>query len=127
MGSNALLLVAITAVLVAVAIFVLLRATRGTPEKRERRRRLLVHQQGRLGDAFVTEASETTIYYEYSVHGVQYTASQDVTALRDRLPSTPERLIGTAHLKYMPKNPANSILICEEWSGLRLPARAVAS
>jgi len=28
-------------------------------------------------------------------------------------------LVGVANLKYSPKNPANSILICEEWSGLR--------
>jgi hypothetical protein len=55
------------------------------------------------------------------VRGVQYTASQDVESLRERLPSDPERLIGVANLKYASNNPANSILICEEWSGLRAP------
>src|ERR1051326_5435466 len=97
---------------------------RGNPEKRERRRRLYLHQHGRLVDALITEATETMLYYSYSVRGVQYEASQDISALRDRLPIAPERLIGPAGLKYSSKNPANSILVCEEWSGLRSPSRA---
>lgn len=111
---------ALAIVLVALAVWIALRV-HGTPEKREKRRRLFVHRLGRLGDALITEASETTLYYSYSVRGVQYTASQDVTALRERLPSEPERLIGVTSMKYAPKNPANSILLCEEWSGLRTP------
>ena len=101
------------------------RRFRSSPEKRERKRRLEVNQEGRLGDAMITEASESTLYYVYSISGVQYAASQDVTALLERLPGDPERLIGGhASLKYAPRNPANSILICEEWSGLRPPAGA---
>ncbi len=69
----------------------------------------------------ITEASENAIYYSYSVRGVQYTASQDISALREHVPAEPERLIGIASLKYATNNPANSILICEEWSGLRAP------
>lgn len=109
-------------VLIALAIYVALRV-HGTPEKRERKRRLYVNRTGRLGDALVTEVSEATIYYSYSIRGVQYTASQDVSTLSDRLPEDPERLIGVVSLKYAPKNPANSILICEEWSGLRIADR----
>jgi hypothetical protein len=112
-------LVGIAAVLIALGIYIALRV-HGTPEKRERKRRLNVNRLGRLGDALITEATETVIYYTYSIRGVQYTASQDVTALRRKLPAEPERLIGIASLKYAPKNPANSILICEEWSGLRV-------
>jgi hypothetical protein len=92
---------------------------RSTPEKREQQRRLQVHLNGRLGDGMVTEVAENALYYSYTVHGVQYTASQDITTLRERLPADPECLIGVTSLKYSPKNPANSILICEEWSGLR--------
>jgi hypothetical protein len=92
------------------------------PEKRERRRRSKVNREGRLGDALITEASETTLYYSYTIRGVQYETSQDITALRERLPAEPERLVGVVNLKYSPKNPANSILVCEEWSGLRAPA-----
>ena len=114
----------VSAVLIALAIYIALRV-HGTPEKRERRRRLNVNRLGRLGDAMITEASENALYYTYSVHGVQYAASQDIAALRERLPAEPERLIGgVASLKYMTRNPANSILICEEWSGLRANPRA---
>jgi len=95
---------------------------RGTPEKRERQRRLAVHQRGRIGDAMIKEATGDALYYSYSVGGVQYEASQDITALRDRLPAEPERLIGWSGMKYSSNNPANSILICEEWSGLRMPS-----
>ena len=70
----------------------------------------------------IKEATGDALYYSYSVGGVQYEASQDITALRDRLPAEPERLIGWSGMKYAPNNPANSILICEEWSGLRGPA-----
>lgn len=112
-------LAGVAAVLIALAIFIVMRV-RGTPEKRERKRRLSVNRMGRLGDALITEATDAVIYYTYSIRGVQYTASQDVTALREKLPAEPERLIGIASLKYAPNNPANSILICEEWSGLRL-------
>jgi len=115
-------LVGTAVVLVALATWIALRV-RGTPEKREQKRRMLVHRQGRLGDALITEATDEALYYSYSVRGVQYAASQDITTLRERLPAQPERLIGVASLKYATNNPANSILICEEWSGLRASAR----
>jgi hypothetical protein len=38
-------------------------------------------------------------------------------SLRKRLTSA--ALAGPAIVKYIPRNPANSIVICEEWSGLR--------
>ena len=101
-----------------------LRMMQGNPEKRERKRRLELHTRGRLGDALVTEATEGMLYYSYSVRGVQYEASQDVSTLRELLPAQPEQLIGPASLKYSTRNPANSMLICEEWSGLRAPSRA---
>ena len=116
------------AVLVTLTILIV-RRVRGTPEKREQNRRLAVNRSGRLGDAMIIEASENAIYYSYSVRGVQYEASQDISTLRDRVPAELERIIGAlASLKYSPNNPANSILICEEWSGLRVnpPGRASA-
>ena len=109
--------------LIALGAWVLARV-HGTPEKRERKRRLNVHRHGRLGDAMISEATESTLYYFYTVRGVHYTASQDVSALREYLPADSHRLIGVASLKYSSKNPANSILVCEEWSGLRSPAPA---
>ncbi len=113
---------AVAAALATLAIWIS-RRMRSTPEKRERLRRLTLHTTGRLGDAFLTEVRENLLHYTYKVRGVQYEASQDVSALRDHLPADPERMIGMVGMKYLSKNPANSILICEEWSGLREPSR----
>ena len=96
---------------------------RRPPAQRERRRRLAVHRLGRLGEAFIEDVSGDAIYYSYSVRGVYYTACQDISTIRSFLPDEPDRLIGLASLKYMTANPANSILVCEDWSGLRAPKK----
>jgi hypothetical protein len=114
-----ILICAGAAALLAVGIYLLVRWRR-KPKDKEKRRRLMVNQCGRIGDATITDLQDDTLFYSYSVAGVSYTASQDVAALRDRMPANVERLIGrAASLKYAPQNPANSILVCEEWSGLR--------
>ncbi|MBZ5672786.1 MAG: hypothetical protein LAP61_00930 [Acidobacteriia bacterium] len=123
-GTKVILLGALGVGVVSFGVRMAMKAMQANPEKRERKRRLDLHQNGRLWDALITEASESMLYYSYSVGGVQYEASQDVSALRDLLPPEPERLIGPASLKYSTRNPANSMLICEEWSGLRAPSRA---
>jgi hypothetical protein len=107
------------------ALLAMWRAVRSrlSPEKREQRRRLDINLNGRLGDALLTECHEDTLYYTYDVRGVHYTASQDISALRDQLPDAPERLGGMVNMKYAAQNPANSILVCEEWSGLRAAPR----
>ncbi len=106
-------------ILLAVGIVILIRRRQG-PKDKEMRRRLAVNLQGRLGDATITEVLDDTLYYSYSVGGVSYTASQDVSQLRALMPTDPNRLIGRpASLKYSPRNPANSIIVCEDWSGLR--------
>jgi hypothetical protein len=109
----------LAALLIAVAVRIALQGLRRNPEKRERRRRLHVNRTGRLGDALITEVSEKLVYYTYSVQGVHYSASQDIAALREKLPSELGPFVGLANIKYSGKNPANSILLCEEWSGLR--------
>ena len=123
-GTKLILLGAVGVGTVGFGVRLTMRMLQTNPEKRERKRRLELHRHGRLGDALITEATEAMLYYSYSVRGVQYEASQDVSALRDRLPAEPERLVGPASLKYSSKNPGNSILVCEEWSGLRAPSRA---
>jgi hypothetical protein len=114
-------LLVLAAVLVMIAIRVILRV-RNNPEKKERERRRILHERGRLGEAMVTEVSENLIQYQYLLQGVQYMASQDVCTLTEFLPPSVERLVGTVGMKYSTRNPANSIVICEEWSGLRTPA-----
>jgi hypothetical protein len=107
-------------VLVALGIWIVVRVVQASPEKKELKRRQWVNLNGRLGDALVTEATDTTLYYAYSIHGVRYTTSQDVSTLKELLPADPGRLVGIANLKYAVRNPANSILLCEDWSGLRV-------
>jgi hypothetical protein len=112
---------------VALSAWIVAQVKERRPERREFKRRRLLSEQGRLGDAFITEATESIIYYEYTVQGVQYAASQEIGALRAKLPAEPERLIGLASIKYAVRNPANSMVICEEWSGLRGIAKAHAA
>ena len=125
-SQNLELILIVTAALAALAVGVyLFERWRRRPKDKEKRRRLTVNQFGRIGDATITDMQGDTLFYSYSVAGVAYTASQDIAALRDQMPANIERLIGrAASLKYSPQNPANSILICELWSGLRSGAPA---
>ena len=118
--TEALVVGGVAIAFLAIAIYIVLRIRR-KPKDKEQRRRLDVNANGRLGDATILEISGDAIYYEYSVRGVTYTASQDISKLRELIPCDPQRLIGRpASLKYSSQNPANSILLCEEWSGLRV-------
>ena len=111
---------AVSLPVIAAGIFVVLRIRR-KPKDKEKLRRLEVNLHGRLGDATITDIGDDVIFYEYSVGGLTYTASQDISQLREMIPADSHRLIGRpASLKYSTQNPANSILLCEEWSGLRL-------
>jgi len=118
-GDSSLILLVVSTALVILGVYLFFRM-RKNPIDREQRRRLTVNLHGRLGDAMITEVHDNVIFYEYSVRGVLYTASQDVSELREHIPIDPDRLIGPVGLKYSTQNPANSIVICEQWSGLRL-------
>jgi len=83
-----------------------------------------VNAKGRMAGATVVDCREDELFYSYSVGGAHYTASQDISGVRDRLPAGSPSLLGTATVKYDPANPANSILISEDWSGLRKAAAA---
>jgi hypothetical protein len=94
------------------------KASRVTPEERERRRRAMLVARGKMGDAALVEIREDLIFFTYSVRGVEYTASQDISTLRDQVPQDLSALLAVA-VKYLAQNPANSIVLAEEWSGLR--------
>ena len=118
--TEAVVIGAVSLSAIAAGVLILIRIRR-KPKDKEKLRRLEVNSSGRLGDATIMEISDDAIIYEYSVGGLTYTASQDITQLRELLPPDSHRLIGRpASLKYSSHNPANSILLCEEWSGLRL-------
>ena len=97
--------------------------SRPTPAELERRRRNDLHARGKMGDANLLEYREHVVFYSYAIGGVEYTACQDVGDLQSLLPSDRWSAIGPASIKYDPRNPANSIVLCEEWSGLRTAHR----
>ena len=99
-----------------------------TPEERERRRRLEVNARGRITDGVITEVltveapsgrASHLLHYSYDLHGVSYSAAQDITDLVEHLRRDPGCIGGPSSVKYLPRNPSNSIVICEQWSGLR--------
>lgn len=118
--------VAIAAVASAGAL--LARGRRKTPEQRERERRMRISEIGRITDGTVIDVTEIAgadasemqlLVYHYDVAGVSYEASQDVTALRHRVDLHSCRTGLMTSIKYDPANPGNSIVIAENWSGLR--------
>ena len=95
------------------------RRSRISPEEMERRRRLMLLENGKMGDANLLEIRGDFLFYCYDVRGVEYTASQDISELRECLPGGTDSLAGPVLVKYDARNPANSIVLAEQWSGLR--------
>ncbi len=91
---------------------------RVTPEERERRRRETLVAHGKLTDANLVEIREDLLFYSYRVRGVEYVASQDVAALKARVPAALGLGGRSVSVKYDSRNPANSIVLADEWSGL---------
>lgn len=120
--------IAIAASGLALAFAAWARRHRKTPEQREQERRLRISNSGRITDGTVIDVSEMQlngsgelqlIIYQYDVAGVSYEASQDVTHLRHRVDLHTCRLGLPASIKYDPANPGNSIVVAENWTGLR--------
>jgi len=122
-------LLALTALALAVAgAGVVLLLSHVRPQRdRERRRRLRINAEGRMRAATITDLTGSTIFYTYELRGVTYLASQDVAELSGGLPADLMTIIGPATTKYLPADPGNSIIVCEDWSGLRTAARPAPS
>jgi hypothetical protein len=112
-------ILALLSVVLAVCIWRWWRSGAPTPHELERRRREAIAALGKIGDANVIEVQENHVIYSYEVGGVAYTASQDISGLEVFLPEDPFGVIGAVSVKYDPKNPANSIVVAQDWSGLR--------
>jgi hypothetical protein len=112
--------VAIVAVLILSAGLVLWRflRKRQTPEEMEKRRRLPIGRTGKPGSGEIQDVEGSVIRYSYVVAGVYYSNSQDVSSLEALLPADRMQLVGHVGIKFDPRIPANSIVICEEWSGV---------
>lgn len=92
--------------------------------QRERARRSMIARTGRMTDAMLTDVQENLLCYSYSARGVAYMASQDISGVRHLLPEDLMLALGPVTVRYLWNNPANSIVICEEWSGIRIAAAA---
>jgi hypothetical protein len=86
----------------------------------ERLRRDMLHGKGKIGDGEIVDVDGAVILYSYSVGGVEYTVGQDASSIELLLPEDRMRMVGPASVRFDPKNPPNSIVVCEAWSGLRL-------
>jgi len=106
----------------------MLRRRRKTPEQFERERRQRISVHGRIIDGTVIDAQEMAegdstvqlLIYRYDVGGVSYEASQDITHLRQFVDIHTCKVGLPSSVKYDPQNPGDSIVISEQWSGLRL-------
>src|SRR5258708_1547650 len=115
------------------------------PEEAERRRRLHLNQIGRIAEGQVVQLAEhpaeppatprgifggnpqplqfnrtrQLVSYSYAISGVTYHTAQDITGLESQVRL--ERLVAgqPASIKYDPANPVDSILVADDWSGLR--------
>lgn len=116
------------------------------PQEIERQRRSHLNQVGRIAEGQIIEIldapglpAETRrgskrrgapgderpdgirklVFYSYSISGVTYETAQDITGLEER--ACLDRLVAgqPASVKYDPANPGNSILVADDWSGLR--------
>jgi hypothetical protein len=115
------------------------------PDAVERRRRLHLNQIGRIAEGQVVELAEHPpepreaqrklfasraqpivdlrprhlVTYSYAISGVTYHTAQDITGLEGQIRF--ERLVAgqPASVKYDPSNPSDSILVADDWSGLR--------
>ena len=64
-------------------------------------------------------ANHKMLLYTYSISGVTYEAAQDITGFEEQ--ACMERAVAgqPVGVRYDPANPSNSILISDDWSGLR--------
>jgi hypothetical protein len=120
------------AIATGVTSYVLTR-TKPSADEIERLRRDNLALNGRITDGSITETewltspqpdSATTtgtpavLIYRYVIAGVTYECAQDVTPLLEYVHHV--RVDLPVQVRFDPRNPGNSIVVAEGWSGLRL-------
>lgn len=104
---------------------------RVSPAEMERRRRTALAAMGRIIDGVIVDAplyhqeelaegAPALIAFKYRIAGVVYECTQDVSTLQTEIEDF--RIDLPVSIKYDPRNPANSIVVAESWSGLRTGA-----
>lgn len=112
-----------------VGAYALLRGKRKSDDELEHERRAWLEAAGRITDGTVIDVQELApqndhrsavmLIYKYDVAGVSYECSQDVTHLRHWINLHSCRLGLQTSVKYDPQNPGNSLVVSENWMGLR--------
>ncbi len=114
-------------------------ATRKTTseEELERTRRQDLVLGGRIIDGTILDIRELDpqeagrpdgmelILYKYEIAGVAYECSQDITNLKDLIHVRDIRVGFPCSVRYDTRQPENSIVIAENWIGLRDTANSV--
>lgn len=110
---------------------------RPTADDIERARRQELVRMGRLIDGEVFDVSDLSeqesgrkggmqlILYKYEIGGVVYECSQDVSTLNDFIDIYTMRVGFPCTVRYNTHQPTNSIIVAENWSGLRDRASGV--
>ncbi|HEY2861835.1 MAG TPA: hypothetical protein VGJ21_25775 [Terracidiphilus sp.] len=123
--AGASLLIAGAATVVAWQIFF---RKRPTAAEIELARRQFLTQNGRIVDGTLLDVTElpgeegeplTMLIYEYRIGGVDYECSQDITLMGDVVTVAHVRSGFPCSVRYQPGHPQNSIVVAEQWSGLR--------
>jgi len=124
---------AFVATFLAAGLWLLLRKG-PSPEERERARRQFLSHSGRVVDGMLLDICEveaaaivkngpsrtlTMLLYSYRIGGVDYESSQDVSDMLKVVDAAQVRAGFPCSARYQPGNPQNSIVVAEEWSGLR--------
>ncbi len=107
----------------------IVRSRRPSEQELERRRRESLALSGRLTDGSIVDArnlageesispTPEVLLYRYRIAGVTYDCAQDVSLLPES--TAGYRIDQPVQVRYDPRNPGNSIVVSEVWSGLRM-------
>ena len=106
-----------------------IRSHRLSAEEIERRRREELALGGRITDGVILDAltlgneasvspTPEVLVYSYSLAGLVYNCAQDVSTLPNEVVGF--RIDQPVQVRYDPRNPGNSIIVSESWTGLWL-------
>jgi hypothetical protein len=90
---------------------------RATPEDKERARLVALLNNSRSIEGMLTDFVDTILYFTYEVRGVTYHAAQDVSVIAGTDPTQFHNQLGPVTVRYSTTNPANSMVISQQWSG----------
>jgi hypothetical protein len=114
---------------VVCVVLLVVRLSRPSAEVQERRRREELARSGRITDGVILDArtlsgedstspTPEVLMYSYRLAGVTYNCAQDVSKLAEQIIGF--RIDQSVQIRYDPRNPGNSILVAETWTGLWL-------